>query len=84
MYEEEQSFIASAPRHRNLQESHGNHELFCDVIFERILAEASRLAYYNRRSTASSRKIQTAVRLSIPGELSKQVVSEGTEYTSSK
>ncbi|XP_048477037.1 histone H2B 7-like [Rhincodon typus] len=50
--------------------------------------EASRLAHYNKRSTISSREIQTAVRLLLPGELAKHAVSEGTKavtkYTSSK
>ncbi|KAL8221086.1 UNVERIFIED_CONTAM: hypothetical protein K2H54_058732 [Gekko kuhli] len=32
-------------------------------IFERIAGEASRLAHYNKRSTITSREIQTAVRL---------------------
>ena len=42
---------------------------FVNDIFERIAAEASRLAHYNRRSTITSREIQTAVRLLLPGEL---------------
>uniref|UniRef100_A0A674P4P0 Zgc:171759 n=1 Tax=Takifugu rubripes TaxID=31033 RepID=A0A674P4P0_TAKRU len=33
------------------------------------LSEASRLAHYNKRSTITSREIQTAVRLLLPGEL---------------
>merc|ERR1712142_604113 len=61
---------------------------FVNDIFERIAAEASRLAHYNKRSTVSSREIQTAVRLLLPGELAKHAVSEGTKavtkYTSSK
>ncbi|XP_066289747.1 uncharacterized protein [Branchiostoma lanceolatum] len=61
---------------------------FVNDIFERIAAEASRLANYNKRSTISSREIQTAVRLLLPGELAKHAVSEGTKavtkYTSSK
>ncbi|XP_065079729.1 histone H2B-like [Ochlerotatus camptorhynchus] len=61
---------------------------FVNDIFERIAAESSRLAQYNKRSTISSRKIQTAVRLLLPGELAKHAVSEGTKavtkYTSSK
>eukprot|EP00058_Branchiostoma_floridae_P014058 XP_002599546.1 hypothetical protein BRAFLDRAFT_121770 [Branchiostoma floridae] len=61
---------------------------FVNDIFERIAAEASRLAHYNKRSTISSREIQTAVRLLLPGELAKHAVSEGTKavtkYTSSK
>ncbi|XP_067881972.1 histone H2B 1/2-like [Heterodontus francisci] len=61
---------------------------FVNDIFERIAGEASRLAHYNKRSTISSRQIQTAVRLLLPGELAKHAVSEGTKavtkYTSSK
>ncbi|XP_076274754.1 histone H2B-like [Rhynchophorus ferrugineus] len=61
---------------------------FVNDIFERIAAEASRLAHYNKVSTITSREIQTAVRLLLPGELAKHAVSEGTKavtkYTSSK
>ena len=61
---------------------------FVNDLFERIAAEASRLAHYNKRSTITSREIQTAVRLLLPGELAKHAVSEGTKavtkYTSSK
>uniref|UniRef100_A0A3P8S3C3 Histone H2B n=1 Tax=Amphiprion percula TaxID=161767 RepID=A0A3P8S3C3_AMPPE len=61
---------------------------FVTDIFERIAGEASRLALYNKRSTITSREIQTAVRLLLPGELAKHAVSEGTKavtkYTSSK
>lgn len=48
-------------------------------IFERLASEASKLAKLNRRATMSSRDIQTAVRLILPGELSKHAVSEGTK-----
>ena len=61
---------------------------FVNDIFERIAGEASRLAHYNKKSTITSREIQTAVRLLLPGELAKHAVSEGTKavtkYTSSK
>ncbi|XP_071362215.1 histone H2B 1/2-like [Trachinotus anak] len=61
---------------------------FVSDIFERIAGESSRLAQYNKRSTITSREIQTAVRLLLPGELAKHAVSEGTKavtkYTSSK
>ena len=60
---------------------------FVNDVFERIAGEASRLANYNKRKTISSREIQTAVRLLLPGELAKHAVSEGTKavtkYTSS-
>ncbi|CAB4374809.1 unnamed protein product [Rhizophagus irregularis] len=49
---------------------------FVNDIFERISGEASKLAAYNKRSTISSREIQTAVRLILPGELAKHAVSE--------
>lgn len=39
-------------------------------IFERIATEASKLALYNKKSTISSREIQTAVRLILPGHCS--------------
>eukprot|EP00126_Sphaerothecum_destruens_P000568 Sdes_comp10700_c0_seq1m2386 len=61
---------------------------FVNDIFERIANESSRLAQYNKKSTISSREIQTSVRLLLPGELAKHAVSEGTKavtkYTSSK
>ena len=52
---------------------------FVNDIFERIASEASRLSLQNKKSTISSREIQTAVRLLLPGELAKHAVSEGTK-----
>ena len=61
---------------------------FVNDIFGRIAAEASLFAHYNKRSTITSREIQTAIRLLLPGELAKHTVSEGTKavtkYTGSK
>lgn len=61
---------------------------FVTDIFERVANESSRLAHYNKKSTITSREIQTAIRLLLPGELAKHAVSEGTKavtkYTSSK
>ncbi|KAJ8267764.1 hypothetical protein COCON_G00129360 [Conger conger] len=61
---------------------------FVQDIFECISAESSRLAHYSKHATISSREIQTAVRLLLPGELAKHAVSEGTKavtkYTSSR
>ncbi|KAJ1850768.1 histone H2B [Coemansia sp. RSA 1822] len=54
---------------------------FVNDIFERIATEASKLAAYNKKSTITSREIQTAVRLLLPGELSRHAVSEGTKAT---
>eukprot|EP00008_Paramoeba_atlantica_P004095 CAMPEP_0201475692 /NCGR_PEP_ID=MMETSP0151_2-20130828/1065_1 /ASSEMBLY_ACC=CAM_ASM_000257 /TAXON_ID=200890 /ORGANISM="Paramoeba atlantica, Strain 621/1 / CCAP 1560/9" /LENGTH=140 /DNA_ID=CAMNT_0047855853 /DNA_START=61 /DNA_END=483 /DNA_ORIENTATION=- len=48
-------------------------------IFERIASESGRLSRYNKKKTLTSREIQTAVRLLLPGELAKHAVSEGTK-----
>ena len=52
---------------------------FINDVFERICAEAGKLARYNKKSTLSSREVQTAIRLILPGELAKHAVSEGTK-----
>ncbi|KAF7311669.1 hypothetical protein MKEN_01070500 [Mycena kentingensis (nom. inval.)] len=52
---------------------------FVNDIFERIATEASKLAQYSKKSTISSREIQTSVRLILPGELAKHAISEGTK-----
>ena len=52
---------------------------FVKDIFDRIASEASRLTKYAKRMTMSSREMQTAVRLLLPGELAKHAVSEGTK-----
>jgi histone H2B len=52
---------------------------FINDIFERIAGEAGKLSTYNKKATLSSREIQTAVRLMLPGELAKHAVSEGTK-----
>jgi histone H2B len=61
---------------------------FINDVFERIAGEAGRLVRYNSKATLSSREIQTAIRLLLPGELAKHAVSEGTKavtkYTSSR
>merc|ERR1712022_35477 len=61
---------------------------FINDIFEKISTEAARLVRYSKRHTLSSREVQTAVRLLLPGELAKHAVSEGTKavtkYSSDK
>ena len=60
---------------------------FVNDIFERMASEASSLSLQKKKSTISSREIETAVRLLLPGELAQDAVSEGTKvvtkYTSS-
>ena len=41
------------------------------------------LASYSKKSTISSREIQTSVRLILPGELAKHAISEGTKSVTS-
>lgn len=48
-------------------------------MFERIAAEAATLSKYVSRTTLSSREIQDAVKLVLPGELGKHAIAEGTK-----
>ena len=52
---------------------------FINDLFERIALESSRLCRQNKKRTLTSREVQTAVRLLLPGELAKHAVSEGTK-----
>jgi histone H2B len=52
---------------------------FINDIFERVCLESSKLVRYSKKRTLSSREVQTAVRLILPGELAKHAVSEGTK-----
>ena len=52
---------------------------FVSDLCEKIAAEAAKLGKYNKKQTLSSRTLQTAVRLVLPGELAKHAVSEGTK-----
>jgi histone H2B len=47
--------------------------------FDRVANEAGKLCKITKTQTLSSRCIQSAVRLVLPGELSKHAVSEGTK-----
>ena len=52
---------------------------FINDIFEKLAAEAAELTRYRKKPTVTSRKLQTSVRLVLPGELAKHAVSEGTK-----
>lgn len=52
---------------------------FISDAFDKIATEAGKLCKYNKKDTLSSREIQTAIRLVLPGELAKHAVSEGTK-----
>lgn len=47
--------------------------------FDKIATEAGKLCRMTKRSTLSSKEVQSAIRLVLPGELSKHAVSEGTK-----
>lgn len=48
-------------------------------MFERLADEAARLTSYTKRMTLSSREIQGAVKLVLPGELGKHAAAEGAK-----
>mmetsp|Transcript_104143 Transcript_104143/g.222516 ORF Transcript_104143/g.222516 Transcript_104143/m.222516 type:complete len:154 (-) Transcript_104143:135-596(-) len=52
---------------------------FMNDIFDRMATESTRLLRTSKQKTLTSREIETAVRLMLPGELSKHAVSEGTK-----
>ncbi|XP_004685968.1 PREDICTED: histone H2B-like [Condylura cristata] len=89
-----QSFTTYFPRvlkkiHEDLslsQEALSVLDSFVKVMFERIVQEASHLVRSNQRATLTSREIQTAVRLLLPGDIGKHAVNVATKavirYTS--
>merc|ERR1719498_422812 len=60
---------------------------FINDMFDKVATEATRLSLYTNKPTLTSREIQTAVRLTLPDELSNHASSEGTKavtkYTAS-
>lgn len=51
-------------------------------MFERLAEEAARLSKATGRATLTSREVQSAVRLVLPGELGRHAISEGTKAIS--
>ena len=47
-------------------------------FFERLAVEAAGLARSSKKRTLGSREVQTAVRLTLPAELAKHAMAEGT------
>merc|ERR1712014_353618 len=52
---------------------------FMNDIFDQVVTESTKLARTMSKRTLSFREVETAVRLLLPGELSKHAVSEGTK-----
>jgi histone H2B len=55
---------------------------FVDDLFERIQTEAVELTKLRKGKTLSAREIQTAIRVVLPGELSRNAVLEGQRAAS--
>ena len=47
-------------------------------FFDRLATEAAALARSQKKRTLGSREVQTAVRLTLPAELAKHAMAEGT------
>lgn len=56
---------------------------FVTDMFERLATESGRLSRYNKRHTLSSREMQSAVKLLLPGSLAKHADSEGIKAVTS-
>lgn len=50
---------------------------FINDMFERLAQKVSQLAFYNKKSTITSREFQTAVQLVLNGQLTKHALAEG-------
>jgi hypothetical protein len=67
-----------------LQQKHPVRAVILTLIISPYLMHLVELAAYSKKSTISSREIQTSVRLILPGELAKHAISEGTKSVTSK
>ena len=75
--------------HRSLKQVNGSLSLsgksmkifnsFVNDMFDRIATQAAALARTNKKATLGSREVQTAVRLTLPAELAKHAMAEGTK-----
>ncbi|XP_076935327.1 uncharacterized protein LOC143601936 [Bidens hawaiensis] len=52
-------------------------------MFERLAEVAAKLSQYNKKMTLTSREIQAAVKLVLPGELGKHAIAEGSKAVTS-
>jgi|SaaInlStandDraft_7_1057024.scaffolds.fasta_scaffold434042_1 histone H2B len=52
---------------------------FVNDIFDKVAVEAASVARNNKVKTVSSRAVQAAVRLALPGDLAKHAMAEGTK-----
>merc|ERR1712048_343533 len=54
----------------------------CDDIFERLAREAAMLCKCNKKQTMDATALKCAVRMVLPGEISKHAISEGQKALS--
>ncbi|KAI4382292.1 hypothetical protein MLD38_008273 [Melastoma candidum] len=52
---------------------------YMNDMFERLADEAAKLSRYTEKKTLSSREVQSAVRLVLPGELGRHAIAEGAK-----
>jgi histone H2B len=52
---------------------------FVNDMFERLAVEAGKVTRYSKKTTLSSRDVQTSTRLLLPGELAKHAVAGGLQ-----
>ncbi|XP_078402290.1 histone H2B type 1-A-like [Cetorhinus maximus] len=75
------------PSSRILSKGTSVMNFFIVDIFEHITSEVWHLIHYNKRSSISARKVQSAVCLILPGELATHAITKGakvvTKYTNS-
>ena len=74
-----QSLETSSPRHRHVQERYVHRTVSSTTSSRKFLLKQVNLFDTTRKQPLSSREVQTAVRLVLPGELAKHAVSEGTK-----
>ncbi|EEF38682.1 histone h2b, putative [Ricinus communis] len=69
-------------RRRGIDKKGESYKSLMNDIFERIADEAAKLSQYTHRSTLSSREIQDAVKLTLPGDLGRHAIAEGSKAIS--
>ena len=61
------------------QEAMNEVNLILHYLLESLMDNVNRLVNHEKKITVTSRAVQSAVRLTLPGELAKHAVSEGTK-----
>ena len=59
--------------------AHGAMNTMCSDKFDQIMAEGRMLVINGKKSTLSSKDVETACKLTIPGELGKGAITQGRQ-----